>query len=259
MSSQPESQSAPLTEYDKAVYDRTLVNLDRYFTVTGGFDYEAWDEGLPDDSAGVLASKHRGHLDPPLLAVVANYEYQRRVRFLTAERLLKGRLGPTYNKFFHQLGCIMFDDDLALDKQPAGQEILQAFADEEIPVIFPEAKIVEGAMLGKTRKIGGIATAYEASITAVGVAGTEFKPGQWFGPKTVVLGRTSHPDLEKLSQLDPEVRADQRELLRYTKNFSKDVHNAIQEATTIAERNRSRQHFAVSRPKNTPKRRRSQA
>lgn len=236
----PETQIPARDLYNPALYAASALALDGLLRLVGNYEYEVWHK-LPDNKPGILAPKHGGVMDVPLLGAVTRRVYDRNIRFITKDKLAKDyRHSDKVKTYFDRMGGIIFDQSLPIDEQTGGPQLQRDIANHQLIAAFLEGGVVPGPKIGKTNRIGPTAIKYLTPVQAVGIAGTEGNLHDWLNRKVVVYGSITNP-VE--FEYDPE---NKRPFVEYAKAFSAEVHGNMQAANNRAHQMHSRKIVPVN-------------
>lgn len=235
-----ETPTPPGDLYNPYLYSASALALDGLLRLAGNYELEVWHK-LPDGQAGILAPKHAGVLDIPLLGAATRRVYNRNIRFIAKNKLVQNY--PHSDKvrnYFDHMGGIIFNQSLPIDQQPGGPQLERDIANQQLITAFLEGEVVPGRKIGKTDKIGPTAIKYLTPVQAVGIAGTEGNRRDWLSRKVVVYGSIATP---VACEFDPD---NKRPFVEYAKAFSAEVHAMMQTANDRAHQLHSRTTVPVS-------------
>lgn len=152
---------------------RGLLYLAGGITVLGA-------ENLPQEGPGIIASTHRSELESPILGAKLLAITGMQVKFLANEKFWETQLpdGSTTRRLAGDF-CDLFDaQPIAPDKPMSMQtkaHIAKVFERGDILGLFPEARVLRGAKIGKLKNgVGFLASQYNVPIYPVAFGGFDY-------------------------------------------------------------------------------------
>lgn len=238
--------------YNPHLYTASVLTLDGLLKAIGGYEIEVWDR-LAENQAGILAPKHSGVADIPLVGVATKHVYNRDVRFVADQKLVQNYpLSGLVRSYFDHMGGIIFDQAKRPNLQPAGPQMDRDIANHQLLGVFDEGGISRGKDLATrkrfgedvpdTRGVGSLAVRTLVPVQAVGMAGSESTLQDWLGRKHVVYGKVLYPERDEATY-DPD---NPRTWLRDARAFSREVAAMMQATNNRAHQLHSRKTVSFS-------------